>query len=168
MKYEIAYLNLSGSAETMAYGIADHLPMEETIVTDLSYESLAGRADTCIIGFDITKTTIPFKIMDALDEAEGKRLLFCVTCGMKPSENYRAALEKELAPFLPDDCDYQGIFLCRGTFPEEMVDSAKTMLAENPDHPSAKRILQEAEESQGHPNQEDIENACRFIRERLG
>lgn len=168
MKFEIAFVSLSGNTEDLAHGIADNLPHDKTFVTDLSHEDITGKADVYLIGFGVNKGTVPLKIMEVLDELHGKTILFFITAGMEPTHEYRDAVERQILPFMPDDCDYKGMFMCHGKFPEQVLQAANNKLYEEPDNRFAKRILQEAELSNGHPNQTDYENASRFVREQLG
>jgi hypothetical protein len=168
MKYEIAYLSLSGNTEKLAYGIADELPSNETIITDLSNEELSGQAEICLLCFGADKGTVPVKIMDALDELENKTIMLFITSGIEPTEEYISSVENKVSPFLPDECDYRGMFMCRSKFPDNVLSAAKQKLAEEPDNRYARKILSDAETSANHPNKDDYKNAYRFITEHIG
>jgi hypothetical protein len=105
--------------------------------------------------------------MDALEDLHGKKILFFVTCGMEPTEEYRDAIQKRLLPFLPDDCDDCGLFLCQGEFPEEVILAAENKLSVEPENRYAKKILKDARTASGHPNGDDVEKARRFIQTHL-
>jgi hypothetical protein len=167
MKYEIAYLSLSGNTEKLAYGIADELPNDETIITDLSSETISSQADINLICFGVNKGTVPIKIMDALDELDGKTIMFFITGGMEPTEKYHDMIENKITPFLPDECDYRGMFMCRGKFPNSVLNAARQKLSEDSDNKYALKIVSDAEASAEHPNADDYTNACRFIGEQL-
>ena len=122
MKYEIAYISISGNTERLAHGIADRLPQRKTIVTDLTTEEIMKKANVYLIGFGINKGAVPLKIMEVLEELHGKTILFFVTGGMEPLNEYRDAVERKIEPFLPDDCDYRGLFLCQGQFPDTVLE----------------------------------------------
>lgn len=168
MKYEVAYVSVSGNSEKLMHGIADTLPHRKTFVTDLSHEEITGKADVYLIGFGVNKGAIPLRVMEILEELHGKTLLFFITCGMDPVDEYREMIEKKLLPFLPDDCDYKGVFICPGKFSEDVLRSARMLLEDEPDNPYAQKILEDSELSREHPNQSDVEHAYRFIREHLG
>lgn len=167
MKYEIAFVSLSGNTEKLAHGIADKMPVSETIVTDLSHEELSAVADIYLFGFGVNKGTMPLKIMEALDELHGKKIMFFMTCGMEPEKEYCDTVEKKLLPFLPDDCDYRGMFMCQGRFPDNVLQAAKRKLEEEPDNKYANKIILDDELSNNHPNETDYEKAYRFIMEHL-
>lgn len=163
MKYEIAYISKSGNTERLAYGIADLLPHNETFVTNLATENITRKADVYLIGFGVNKGTIPLSVMEALEDMSGKTLMFFVTSAMEPAVEYRAMVERKLCPFIPDECDYRGLFMCQGGFSDEMLKKIEIKLSEEPDNPSALKLLQAAELSAGHPDKTGCENAYRFI-----
>lgn len=167
MKYEIAYVSLSGNTEKLAHGIADKFPIQETFVTDLSHEELYENADVYLLGFGVNKGTIPLKIMETLEELHGKTIMFFITCGMEPELEYRDSIEKKILPFLPEECDYRGMFMCQGKFPDTVFAAAKRKLEAEPDNKYAQKIILDNELSNTHPNEKDYENAYRFIIEHL-
>jgi flavodoxin len=167
MKYEIAYISLSGNTEKLAYGLADKLPYGETIITDLSEEELSMQADIYLLCFGVNKGTVPIQIMEALDELSNKTIMLFVTCGMEPEEKYCDAIENKILPFLPDNCDYRGIFMCYGKFPDNVLTAANRKLADDPDNKYARKILSDNRLSANHPDEYDYENAYRFIMEHL-
>jgi hypothetical protein len=167
MQVEIAYVSLSGNTEKLAHELADKFPPEDTFVTDLSHEMITGTADTYLFGFGVNKGAVPLSIMDALDELHEKKIMFFVTCGMEPTEEYKETVEKRLLPFIPDDCIYCGLFMCRGKFPENVIRAVQNKLEEEPDNSYARRVLADAEGSSEHPSASDCEQAYSFISERL-
>lgn len=167
MKFEIAYISQSGNTEKLAHGIADRFPPNRTFVTDLSYEKITGKADVYLIGFGVNKGTVPLKIMETLDELCGKTILFFITCGFEPTREYLESIERKVAVFLPDDCDYRGLFMCQGEFPNDVLQMAKAKLLNEPNNKVAKKVVDDAELSAGHPHSVDFENAYNFICKRL-
>lgn len=97
----------------------------------------------------------------------GKTILLFATCGMEPTEEYRKALERGIEAFLPDECDYRGMFLCQGAIPEEGV----TMLRDHMKKTGETEKLQQLDElftrSQAHPDLQDLDAAARFVKEVL-
>lgn len=167
MKYEVAYLSQSGNTAVLAEELAEMLSDEDIHLTDLAHGESSPDADVYLIGFGVNRGTVPIKIMDALDAAEGKTILLFVTCGMKPTDAYRTAIERKIAPFLPDACDYRGLFLCAGQFPDAAVQSIERALAQAPDDAQAQALLQQHRQTCGHPNQEDMDALRRFVSDRL-
>lgn len=165
MNCEVAYL--SNSAAMLAEEIVDALSAEQVHLTDLSCESASAGADIYLIGFDINRGTIPMKIMDTLDAAEGKTILLFVTSGMEPTEEYKAAVERKIQPFLPDDCDYRGLFLCAAQFPDEVVQNMREVLRRDPENARAKSLMEHYQKTCGHPDVKDLADLRKFVREKL-
>ncbi len=167
MRYEIAYLSNTGNTAKLAKGLAAMLPREETVLTDLSREEALGTSDLCFVGFGINREVIPMEIIEALERMEGKRILLFVTCGLEPTERYRASVERRLLPFLPDDCDYKGLFLCAGGFSEDMIETITRSLRKNPDNAQARTLYEAHKRSHGHPNEEDLDALWDFVQDSL-
>ena len=80
MDYQIAYLNVYGNAGVLADEIQTILAGAELV--DLNKQEISDDADVYLLVFEITQAAIPLKIMDVLENMEGKTVLCCVTCGM--------------------------------------------------------------------------------------
>jgi hypothetical protein len=93
--------------------------------------------------------------------------MFFVTSGMKPTEEYKKAFENKLIPFISDDSDYRGLFMCYGRIHEKFIQKAQNLLYEDSENKAAKIIMSEAENAAEHPNKTDIENAVRFLKKHL-
>jgi flavodoxin len=167
MHYEVAYLSNSGNTAALAERIPDLLPGETVHVTDLSQREARANADVYLVGFGVNRGTIPVKIMDALELAEGKTVLLFVTGGVEPTQEYQAAVERKILPFLPDDCDYRGLFLCAGQFPDAVVQNLQEVLRRQPDHAQARSLLEHHQKTLGHPNDSDVEHFRVFLETQL-
>lgn len=164
MKYQIAYLNTYGNAKTLADEIMRILPSDSTQLIDLSCQEISGEADVYLIGFEITQNAIPLEIMDVLKVLEGKTILCFVASGMALFEN-EEGVERKLSPFLPDECDYRGLFFCPGQLPSCVLDSIRTARLEQPESKQAEMMLKGYKHAMNHPDTEDLENLRQFILE---
>jgi hypothetical protein len=142
-------------------------PGEKVHLTDLSREEAVQGADVYLIGFGVNRGNIPIKVMDALDAAEGKTILLFVTCGVEPTEDYRTAIERKITPFLPDNCDYKGLFLCAAQLPDEVIQNIQEALRRQPDNAQALSLLEHHKKTRGHPDNNDVEQLYAFIRQKL-
>jgi hypothetical protein len=167
LKYEVAYISKSGNTATLAEAIAEMLPNESVHLTDLAYGEAAEDADVYLLGFGINRGAVPLKIMDSMELAEGKTILLFITCGVEPTAEYQASVERTVLPFLPDDCDYRGMFLCPGQFPDEVVRYLREVLQRQPDNAQAQSLLTQYEKTCGHPNNSDIEHLRVFLSDNL-
>jgi len=168
MKTIIAYFSQSGNTRIIAEGLARAMELDQKFLIDLDAQEAPLDGDIYLVGYGVNKGTVPLCVMDLLDNLEGKMLLLFATCGFIPEEDYCRAIERRIEPFIPEDCVYRGIFLCPGKFPQEVVDTAKQVLENAPEHPAAKRIVEEYALAEKHPNQADIDRAAKLVRHRLG
>ncbi len=162
MDYQIAYLDVYGNAGVLADEIQSILAGAELV--DLNRQEISDDADVYLLVFEITQAAIPLKIMDVLENLEGKTVLCCVTCGMALHVS-KDSVEHNLLPFIPDECDYRGMFFCLGQIPASVIDTLQTALDENPENQQAKVMLEAFQHSMHHPDTDDLLDLRRFIRE---
>lgn len=167
MRYEIDFLSRSGNTKKLADAIEGMLPVRDTEFIDLLSDEPTTDADAYVIVFSFNKGTIPLKIMEMLDMLEGKTMLFLVTLGADTPEDYHEAIEQKLKPFMPSDCDYRGLYLCKGAFPESVIEAAEEQLQKNPDNEYAHMVRECCKQANGHPDQNDLDSACAFVRSKL-
>jgi hypothetical protein len=101
------------------------------------------------------------------ERAEGKTILLFITCGVEPTAEYQASVERIVLPLLPDDCDYRGMFLCPGQFSDEVVQYLRNVLEQQPDNTQAQSLLAQYEKTCGHPNDSDIRRLRAFLSDNL-
>lgn len=162
MEYQIAYLNVYGNAGVLADEIQAILAGAELV--DLNWQEISYDADVYMLVFEITQAAVPLKIMDVLENLEGKTLLCCVTCGMALHES-KDSIEHNLLPFIPDECDYRGMFFCPGQIPDSVMETVQTALDENPENQRARIMLEAFQHSMNHPDTDDLRKLRRFIQE---
>ena len=102
--------------------------------------------------------------MDILENLEGKTILCFVACGMALFEK-KENVEHNLLPFLPDECDYRGLFFCPGQIPSSVMDTIQEALDENPENKQAQAMLEAFQHAKNHPDAEDFRELRRFIQE---
>lgn len=167
MKYEIAYLSRSGHTAALAEDISEMLSDEEVHLTDLAQSDMNEDAEVYLLGFSIDRGAVPMRIMDALERTEGRVVLLFVTSGMEPTAPYRSSVERKILPFLPDECDYRGLFLCPAQFSDDTVQRVREILRHQPEHPQARALMESYQKTCGHPNALDMEKLREFIWEAL-
>ena len=162
MKYQIAYTNRYGNAGVLAKEIMKILPSKSTDVMDLSYCEISSDADVYLIGFEIVLDTLPLNIINILEKLEGKTVLCFATCGVATTEN-QERIKRTILPFLPDECDYRGLFVCPGQIPANVMDTTQKVLDKDPENKLAKTMMEGFQRSMNHPDMEDLYNLRRFI-----
>lgn len=162
MEYQIAYLDIYGNAGILAEEISGILHGAELV--NLSKQEISDDANSYLLVFEITQNAIPLKIMDILENLEGKTILCFVACGMALFEE-KEDVEHNLLPFLPDECDYRGLFFCPGQIPSSVMDTIQKALDENPENKQAQAMLEAFQHAKNHPDAEDFRELRRFIQE---
>ena len=68
---------------------------------------------------------------------------------------------------MPTVCDYKGLYLCSGQVSDATIQNLRTLLEQDPENEQIKEAYSVCNKTIGHPNQEDIANACDFVKEKL-
>lgn len=168
MRYEIDYLSRSGNTKKLADAVESILPVRDTEFIDLLSEEATTDAEAYIIVFSFNKGAVPLKIMDMLDILENKKILFLVTLGAEKPSDYQRLIEQKLEAFMPEACDYLGMYLCKGAFPDSVIVAAEDKLTKDPDNEYAQMVHECCKQANAHPDQSDMNGACAFVRSKLG
>ena len=106
-------------------------------------------------------------MMELLDQLEEKTVLIFATCPFQADQNAKDQLERSLQPFLPDSCDYRGLYLCTGEASQQLLSKLQTVCQQNPEDQRASTLLENCKASAGHPDEDDIMQACLFVTKEL-
>lgn len=167
MKFQISYLSPSGNCKKLADAFEDIL--EDAYVADLKYDNDV-QGDIFLVGFEMNESsfkTIPYEVMELLDQLEEKTVLLFATCPFRADERAAEQLEQAVLPFLPDSCDYRGFFLCAGEASQQLVSHLQELSAKQPQDQRTGALLESCMASVGHPDEEDIMKACLFVTKEL-
>ena len=107
---------------------------------------------------------IPFKLLEYLEELDGKIIFLFATVPFQPNEAVRNKINNRVIPFLPDAGDYRRLYLCAAPLPESLVRDIRNVIAAQPDNTRAMHWLEQCEKAKGHPDTEDIKKGCLFVR----
>lgn len=168
MKYKIVYESRTGNTAKVAQTIAQIFPGNAVELTDITAQEPSLDGDVYCIGFGVHYNSCPLKILDFLDMLSGKTILFFATCGSEPTEERRKALERNIESFLPDHCDYRGLFLCQGAIPAEGAEAMRRAAEKAGRGDVIEHLKDFCDASQSHPDESDLQNACRFVQTTLG
>lgn len=168
MQYQISYVSPAGHVEKLAEAFCGLFPADTSVV-DLSCEESGIDAENHLIGFELTGNSdaIPYAVLEHLEQLEDKVILLFVTSPLEPSENLREKVESKITPFLPDNCDYRGIFICYGEVSTELMQSLRSIISEDPGNDRTQALLYSFNESLGHPDTVDVNNGISFLTEAL-
>lgn len=165
MQYQISYFSPNGHAETLVNAFCRMLP-PDTYISNLEEEDTPC-ADVQLVGFDIVGTNldaIPFKVMEYLEKLEGKTIFLFATVPFQPNEVVEGRIHKNVLAFIPDDCDFRGLYLCSAQPSEILMQDLKKIVFHQPENTRAKHWLERCEKAIGHPDRTDIQKGCQFAR----
>jgi len=164
LNFEIVYLSKTGNTRKVAQALANALPAGSCRLVDFAHEEPSENADVYFIGFGVQRGACPYLLLEWLEELHGKKIMLFATGGLAAFQDYHKRIESIILPFLPEACEYLGMYLCEGKISQEGYAYLKSCLS-NPDDSSSKQNLDKIyEHSQSHPDQQDLENACHFLR----
>lgn len=167
MTYQISYLSPSGHCKKIAEAFEDIL--EDVYITDLKYDNDV-QGEIHLVGFEMNESSfkaIPYEVMELLDQLEEKTVLIFATCPFRADQNAKDQLERSLQPFLPDSCDYRGLFLCSGEASQQLLNNLRAICQQYPEDQRTSTLLESCKASTGHPDEEDIMKACLFVTKEL-
>ena len=133
MKYQVVYESQSGNTEQLAKAIASCFPENQVNLVDINLQTPSKNADIYCIGFGVRHSLCSMRLIDFLECLNKKTIILFATCGMNPSESYHQVLERNLEPFLPENCDYRGFYLCQGAISEEGYRSIRRRFEQSSD-----------------------------------
>lgn len=159
---QILYTPGEGNTERMAEEITKILPGGEWEKEIITLDTEIKPAELYLIGFGIRRNTLPFPVLQLLDQMENKRIAFFASGALGGVEAYKAKIESQILSFLPDSCNYQGLHLCAGKLSEDGMDFFREQL--NGNEAALRQILVQ---TVNHPNTADMKQLGRFIRKLL-
>lgn len=167
MKYEVVYVSKTGNTEKAAYALAGMLPDGQTKITPFPKETPSMDADVYLIGFGVYRGSCPLELLDFLSGLSGKTILLFGTAGISAAEPFKRQIESSILAFLPDDCEYLGLYLIPGKYSKAGFDYFYNHFQAE-DHPELVQNLYHLyEEAQHHPSGEDLQHLCQWAKGRL-
>ena len=159
---QILYTPGEGNTEKMAEEITKILPGGEWEKEIITLDTEIKPAELYLIGFGIRRNTLPYPVLQLLDQLENKRVAFFASGALGGVDAYKTKIESQILSFLPDRCDYQGLFVCAGSLSREGMDFFREQL--NGNEAALRQLLAR---TVNHPNTEDMEQLGLFIRRLL-
>ena len=145
MKSLVLYSSLTGNTKKIAYTIYDEIQEEKDIkdVNELvDYSIDYENYDIVFLGYWVDK---------GICDKNSKQVL----------ENIH---NKKIALFIPKDNEILGSFICQGKIAEGLKAKYKEMLKLSPDNEHIRQQLNNHEESQSHPDEQEIYEASMFAK----
>lgn len=162
MDYMVLYSSKTGNTKKVATEIFSALPGMSKDMQNI--EEYRGKdADTFFIGFWVDHGTCELSVIDVLSELHGKKIALFGTCGMGSGTDYFHNIEKKVTVWVPDDCEYLGMFLCQGKMPMKVREKYEIFREDPREEAYRKQMLRNFDEALFHPNDNDLADARAFV-----
>ncbi len=158
LRYGVIYKSKTGNTKKLAEWIFDAIEAKEKSLINLDEKKVIPEADFYFIGFGIYNRACSLEIIDIIEQLEGIPFAIFTTCGFMPTKKYKRILEKNLYPWFPEDCRYEGMLLCQGEVDEL---NRSIMKVKMPD--MAEQLEEMFNQGLGHPDEDDKERAYEFV-----
>jgi hypothetical protein len=159
-KYQIDYVDDSTAITKIATSLAKKLNAK---LLNLSNDDGNYDADIHIIGFHSNKDTVPISVLDYIENLEGKQILFFICDYFDASGDHRDRLEKRFLPFLPDECEYMGMYICLEEMPSSTIEQISQLQQSNIEDDRLQILIDKYNDGRGRPDDVDIYKIFNFI-----
>lgn len=170
MKSLILYSSLTGNTKKVAYSIYDAIQGEKDIkniseVVDgsINYESY----DIVFLGYWVDKGICDKNSKQVLENIHNKKIALFGTMGASTKGSYGASIIEKVESIVSKDNENLGSFICQGKIAEGLKVKYKEMLKLNPENEHIREQLNNHEESQSHPDEQEICEAVIFAKDAM-
>lgn len=168
MTYQILYFSPGGHACRLAQALAQILP-EGTPCEPLADQT--PQAEVQLVGFEYRLTDgnrLPEPVETYLRSLTGKTVFLFAAAPLRLSSSQSTMLHRLAERYLPRECNYVGIHLCAMEPCGDTLTAFRDHAQQNPDNRRLQHWLDRSEQAQGHPDEQDLEEAKTFARHVLG
>lgn len=158
MKYAVIYQSETGNTRELAKNIFVSLPGNDKTITDAEKMTELPQADCYFIGFPVKNRNCSIEITDILEQLGDVKIALFATCGLPAKDKYKQYIENAIKPWLNDESEYLGFFLCQGKISEKY----REKLASETNY-SSDELDKIAELASNHPDDNDIDSLCEFV-----
>lgn len=161
MDYMVLYASVTGNTKKVATEIFSALPGMSKDMQNI--EEYRGKdADIFFIGFWVDRGTLGMPVINVLSELHNKKIALFGTCGMGRGTEYYRDIEQKAKVWIPDDCEYLGMFLCQGKMPMKVREKYEISREDSREEAFRKQMLKNFDEALFHPNSQDLADARAF------
>ncbi|MCC0635070.1 MULTISPECIES: flavodoxin family protein BilS [unclassified Clostridioides] len=168
MKSLILYSSLTGNTKKIAQSIYDAMQGEKEIkniseVTDnnVDYE----KYDIIFLGYWVDKGICDKNSKLVFENIHNKKLALFGTMGANTKGNYGINIMDKVKDVFSKDNEIVGSFICQGKIAEGLKVKYEEMLKLHPENEHIREQLKGHEESQSHPDEQDVSEAVRFTKD---
>lgn len=158
MKYAVIYTSETGNTEELAKNVFVSLPGDDKKIADAGKMAELPKADCYFIGFPVKNRTCGIEILDVLEQLENVKIALFASCGLPAADKYKQYIENSVRPWINDNCDYLGFFICQGKASEKFREKLEAETGY-----SSEELDKIMELAASHPDDGDIDRLCEFV-----
>ena len=165
MTYQITYFSPEGHIQRIAEELHRMLP-PDTPVEPLKNTSMP-EGEVQLVGFELNfrdLQKLPLNIVRYLQGMSGKKVYLFATIPFYIDEVQRSRVHQNVSKALPLDCEYLGLYLCSAQPTEMLLEGFRHAAQRKPESTRVRHWLKRCELAMGHPNEQDLKNACGLAR----
>ena len=166
-RYQIVYESGEGNTRSIAEAIMVVFPAGSVELVDINTKTPSRDADAYCVGYGVHFGFCSMKLMDFMKQLNGKTVLLFATCGLTPAGAYKKYLERNMKPFLPDCCNYKGMFLCQGAISDGGAAALRSSFKRVEDEKRLERLEDLIICARTHPDFDDMDTAGSFVKTSL-
>lgn len=166
MQTVVVFSSLTGNTKKIAQAVYEALPSSKDIYKVDDKFNL-DKYDLIAIGYWVNKGTCDDKLKEVINTIHNKNVILFGTLGARDVGDYYETVKKRIEDLVTEDNKLLGHFLCQGKITEKLTARYEAMLKKNPEDEHAKEMFKNFETAKSHPNNEDIENVTKFIKDIL-
>ncbi|EML6499835.1 flavodoxin family protein BilS [Clostridioides difficile] len=167
MKSLILYSSLTGNTKKIACSIYEAIQgkkeiknISELVDDSIDYENY----DIVFLGYWVDKGICDKNSKQVLENIHNKKIALFGTMGASTKGSYGASIIEKIQSIIPKDNEILGSFICQGKIAEGLKVKYKEMLKLSPDNEHIRQQLNNHEESQSHPDEQEIYEANVFAK----
>lgn len=168
MKSLILYSSLTGNTKKIASSIYDAIQGEkeiknisELVDNSINYENY----DVIFLGYWVDKGLCDKNSKLVLENIHNKKIALFGTMGASTKGSYGASIMEKIESIVSKDNEILGSFICQGKIAEGLKAKYKEMLKLHPENEHIREQLNNHEESQSHPDEQEICEAGIFAKD---
>ncbi|MGS5516620.1 flavodoxin family protein BilS [Clostridioides difficile] len=168
MKSLILYSSLTGNTKKIAYSIYDVIQGEKDIknISELVDDSINyENYDIVFIGYWVDKGICDKNSKQVLENIHNKKIALFGTMGASTKGSYGASIIEKVESIVSKDNENLGSFICQGKIAKELKVKYEELLKLHPENEHIREQLNNDEESQSHPDEQEISEAIIFAKD---
>ncbi len=160
MKILMAYSSATGNTEYFCKEVYKNLQDKYDIdLMELKNVTSFDDYDLLVLGFWIDRATANKAAKKVITKIKNKKMAFLATLGASPDSEHADRVRKTVVELVEESSEYLGIALARGKVSEKLLKRIKFL-------PLPKKVreqMYDASVNSREPNQEEIDEATKFI-----